>query len=323
MTAIKKQLAKARFGAMVVVASCVVVFVAAHAREQQSSPLAVHIDFDQDGLSNDEEALYGTDPDNPDTDGDGFSDGVEVRSGYDPLIHKDRGDRVIGLEEAQTQSDVSAARSLTNELRTRVAGIAFDVASGKEVTLGDIDKEVQAFVDNAVKDIAVPQIDMDRIRVKRQDYGDLSEEQRRERIKRDVANYTSALAYTLSLYTPKPLTDEGAAEAISADVLGEAERLMNDFTDVSPFIRLAEDSRMLQERLFEIEVPEVALPLHVEGLQFAAMVAAFANDAKGVDLARDPAEAAVLYARAASLTSIGAMFMEKVQAFAEEYGQDE
>ncbi len=42
-------------------------------------------DKDQDGLKNDEEKKLGTDPDNPDTDGDKILDGIEVKSGYDPL----------------------------------------------------------------------------------------------------------------------------------------------------------------------------------------------------------------------------------------------
>lgn len=64
-------------------------------------------DSDSDGLTNDEEAMYGTDPtkidtdgddltdrdevkvfktdpNNPDTDGDSYKDGEEVRNGYDP-----------------------------------------------------------------------------------------------------------------------------------------------------------------------------------------------------------------------------------------------
>ena len=43
-------------------------------------------DSDQDELSDEMETLYGTDPNNPDTDGDGFSDGDEVARGYDPLL---------------------------------------------------------------------------------------------------------------------------------------------------------------------------------------------------------------------------------------------
>jgi hypothetical protein len=41
-------------------------------------------DSDGDGLSDDDEALWGTDPVNPDTDGDGFRDGVEVRMSLPP-----------------------------------------------------------------------------------------------------------------------------------------------------------------------------------------------------------------------------------------------
>jgi hypothetical protein len=43
-------------------------------------------DRDGDGLYDDDETgVYGTDPDNPDTDGDGSDDGQEVYDGTDPL----------------------------------------------------------------------------------------------------------------------------------------------------------------------------------------------------------------------------------------------
>lgn len=51
----------------------------------EPSPTADIADQDQDGLTLAEEKFYGTDPNNPDTDGDGIKDGEEVRNGYDPL----------------------------------------------------------------------------------------------------------------------------------------------------------------------------------------------------------------------------------------------
>jgi hypothetical protein len=42
-------------------------------------------DPDHDNLSNEKEKYYGTDPLNPDTDGDGYSDGEEINSGFNPL----------------------------------------------------------------------------------------------------------------------------------------------------------------------------------------------------------------------------------------------
>lgn len=43
-------------------------------------------DKDRDGLSDGKEAIFGTNPENPDTDGDGFTDGEEVRKGFDPTL---------------------------------------------------------------------------------------------------------------------------------------------------------------------------------------------------------------------------------------------
>ncbi|MEI7512810.1 MAG: hypothetical protein WCK01_05135 [Candidatus Uhrbacteria bacterium] len=41
-------------------------------------------DPDGDGLTNAQEAKYGTDPNKADTDGDGYNDGAEVKAGYNP-----------------------------------------------------------------------------------------------------------------------------------------------------------------------------------------------------------------------------------------------
>ena len=43
------------------------------------------LDTDGDGLVDDLEGYYGTEIDNSDTDGDGYSDGEEIKNGYDPI----------------------------------------------------------------------------------------------------------------------------------------------------------------------------------------------------------------------------------------------
>ena len=44
------------------------------------------VDSDKDGLLDlDEMYIYQSDPENPDTDGDGYSDGDEIKNGYNPL----------------------------------------------------------------------------------------------------------------------------------------------------------------------------------------------------------------------------------------------
>ncbi len=48
------------------------------------------IDTDGDGLSDQRETIYGTDPTKIDTDGDGFQDEQEIQRGYDPKVFMDR-----------------------------------------------------------------------------------------------------------------------------------------------------------------------------------------------------------------------------------------
>ncbi len=48
--------------------------------------LSPGLDSDQDGLTNSEEALLGTDPNKADTNGNGYPDRTEVINGYDPVV---------------------------------------------------------------------------------------------------------------------------------------------------------------------------------------------------------------------------------------------
>ena len=53
---------------------------------EQSAQRLAAADDDGDGLNNSEEAVWASNPDNPDTDGDGYLDGEEIAAGHNPTI---------------------------------------------------------------------------------------------------------------------------------------------------------------------------------------------------------------------------------------------
>ena len=84
-------------------------------------------DDDGDGLTNDEEADLGTDPSNPDTDGDGLEDGAEVNThGTDALNADTDGDGLEDGAEVNTHG--------TDALNADTDGDGLE--DGDEVTLG-------------------------------------------------------------------------------------------------------------------------------------------------------------------------------------------
>src|SRR4030042_4912750 len=95
------------------------------ANDGASSGKNIFEDPDQDGLSDDEEGAYGTDVNNRDTDGDGYTDGVEVKSGYDPLKPAP-GDKIITNNLQLTTNNSQQDRgegNLTQEVSEEVANL--------------------------------------------------------------------------------------------------------------------------------------------------------------------------------------------------------
>ena len=89
-------------------------------------------DPDNDGLKNWEEDTYRTDPRNPDTDGDGYLDGEETASGYDPTIP--------APNDALAGTDTSSPRPLPKNLTTQLAQLLAEKIAKGEVEPSTADK---------------------------------------------------------------------------------------------------------------------------------------------------------------------------------------
>lgn len=99
------------------IASFVVFAATFFALAQGQNGNSLFLDSDQDGLTDQEERMIGTDPGKADTDGDGYSDGKEIESGYDPTKPAP-GDKIIAQAQPAAsestgdqagQSDLAAA----------------------------------------------------------------------------------------------------------------------------------------------------------------------------------------------------------------------
>ena len=110
----------------------------AHARASaRKGSAASRSDVDHDGLTAATEKTLGTDPRNADTDGDGVSDGKEVRSlATDPLNADTDGDQLTDGEEVAMNTDPTVADSDSDGLDD-----GEEVAIGTDPTNPDTDDD--------------------------------------------------------------------------------------------------------------------------------------------------------------------------------------
>jgi hypothetical protein len=88
----------------------------------QKSGGASAVDTDSDGISDfDEIYLYRTNPNLPDTDGDGFADGIEIMRGFNPL--DDTAEAVVEFESPKQSVGLVQADTLTVEEVTPVVSV--------------------------------------------------------------------------------------------------------------------------------------------------------------------------------------------------------
>ncbi|WP_338280958.1 adventurous gliding motility protein AgmC [Corallococcus caeni] len=105
------------------------------------------VDTDNDGLTDDEEIAQGTDPNNPDSDGDGIPDGVEVKvGGTDPLDSDSDDDGILdGNEDKDHDGIVDADETDPKNIDTDGDGLTDGVETGLTEPQGD-DTDPSKFV---------------------------------------------------------------------------------------------------------------------------------------------------------------------------------
>lgn len=238
------------------------------ANENGSSDKNIFQDADQDGLSNDEEKLYGTNPSVKDTDGDGYSDGVEVESGYDPLKPAP-GDKII-RESTADQSVVKqdGSENLTQKVSGEIVNILKSKdQSGKEISLEDVNASVEKLTSGSAEEIVLPEIDIKDIKIKKLPKN-LKEKDRLERERADALEYLTVLAYLMANNSPGTFQTEDGLSSMLTSLSGDSiSALLSgnmEYVD-----QLAERGKKMLEELHGVTVPEQMLDIHIKALRMA------------------------------------------------------
>jgi len=235
-------------------------------------------DQDQDGLADQEEQAIGTDPTNPDTDGDGYSDGVEVNSGYDPLVPAP-GDR-IG-EDDSGAGDAADAANLTELLMENIQEekeeeleilqtansteegiIEKDETDEASLTDGDVDDFVnETLQEGGVLDDElelIPEDEFSIMSVPEEDdeQGILDQE------KNQVEEYFIEVGYILTENNDYLSGDQGVLSNDLLSLIMEV-ALDVDTGDNSMVSQMKEDGVDIIDKLKDVEVPYVLKDVHI------------------------------------------------------------
>lgn len=228
-------------------------------------------DSDQDGLSDEEEKMYGTNPNNPDTDGDGYSDGVEVRSGYDPLKAAP-GDKLTQNDHGTEQNSSSNASLLAPDISSKIN----DLLSSKENAGQDISADdINGLVSESLSEKIGPtitfdtleKIDTSTLKIKKQNYNKLSDSEKKQKMTEDRQKYFSDILYLLFTNAPTPITSKEEFESFQKTFTEKLSSLGTQNPDYKYFRDFASKLDVAYKQATEMEVPESLVDLHVKLLQ--------------------------------------------------------
>jgi len=281
------------------------------AQENTTSNHNIFFDTDQDGLSNEEELAYGTDPNNTDTDHDSYTDGTEVSSGYDPLVPAP-GDKIVQQSSSRTNGN-DGQKNLTKKVSENLVDLLNQQQSTEGgVTINDVNALIEETITEEVRFEDLPPIDSKMIIVKKQNYKNLSKEKRTEREKEDAIEYLTTLSYILATNMPQKISSEDDIALLIATAAADLENITSAHTRASYLISLAEKGEDIFGQLAKLEVPENLVDVHGKGMQMAqyaiGLKTAIAQDQT------DPLGTIVTLSKVQGLLSLGMDFGKEIDA---------
>lgn len=286
------------------------------ASSENASKKNVFEDADQDGLSNDEEKLYGTNPYEKDTDEDGYGDGIEVGSGYDPLKAAP-GDKIVSGEKNESIALVEegvGGDNLTEKVTQEIAGVIKGANDGdSSVSMEEVNEMVEKALGSNMEEVVLPEVDTSGIKVKKTPKGE-------DELKKDVLEYVTVMAYMLASNSPQEFSTEKEAGSIITSLTEESGAALLS-GNMEYLDTLAGQGEAILKEAKSIAVPEVMMETHVKALRLATYATELKEELTPNQ--NDPLGLVAVLSKAQGLIAASQSFSQEILGKLEEYGVGE
>ncbi len=269
------------------------------------------LDSDCDGLINSEEKLYGTNPENADTDGDSYSDGVEVGSGFDPLKPAP-GDK-IALANANASVDnsvgtetFSATENFSNDMLALIQS-KNDQAITREEINNLVNEQLNLNLQEDGSFETLPEIDRSQIKILKQDYSALSSKERAEKEATDAFDYINNVAYLLISNSPTQLITRDDFIAFQDEFFSHMADLSDSNSDLEYFSDLGKRLEIFSNQVNDVQVPETMVDMHIKFLRIVKGILTLQNNSSNAD---DPLGRALIFAKAIGYVELMSDFFQ-------------
>lgn len=271
----------------------IVVFAWVNLSSAENNGLSVFVDNDQDGLTDQEENAMGTDPQNQDTDGDGYSDGKEVESGYNPLKPAP-GDKLIQepvvenstlseeeiakyiddgvnitdtfLEKVKEQkgSEVSLLQQLSNDPQSFEDSQKAEELQNISLTAEEMNELLKQSISESSDDDELKLLDESEINVLPRPEGK-DETEIKEKEKKQIEEYFVATGYIMLENAPFEVDNQDQLQEKAVSFVSEFNNIITD-GDLGKLVEFKENGAESYQKLKDLEVPYVLKDIHLSAL---------------------------------------------------------
>lgn len=292
------------------------------ADESAATSVVAFDDADGDNLTTEEEKIYGTDPAKSDTDNDGYTDGIEIEGGFDPLKPAP-GDRVVS-EDVVSETNAGTEEPVVNfteKATEELVNIVQRKSESEEelsITQDDLNGAMENVMALGYEPVELPEVDTTSLEVKEVPTN-LSADEAEEQNRQDVIEYLTLTSYILISNAPVRIED---SESLKGFAIGAGQKMIVGILSGNyDFLDSIENNA--QNALREVEkvtVPKSMLGTHVKTVKMLTFASNLKHTIKSTTSPNDPMGQMYMFARVQGFLMSLDVFMQETNSLLSDFG---